>query len=592
MGRRYRNNGHKNGWYHWYKAMERKIKLMRFQGKNMSVEGVYMYTEGDYPSLRHNSGISNQELDAPLLALEMLRQNGMKTMIGVEYFVSPQLSVNDLDQTSDREMWEGKEGLFLVDKHGRQLVGKGKSGVNFLHPQMGEMLLDCIGEIFQRYKDVGDVKGLFLVTGRWWAPGFITGSYNDILNTDVGYGDLTVGLFEKESGISLDVDNTLPTRFQKRYDVLMGEHRREWLDWRAEKTREFVEKIVQVCKSNDSSWPLYLYPQFDIRKNSPFLDEGGTRESREAFLETRYREAGFPLEKYKESKDIKIVPYLKSWAKFRRPDDQYEYVHGWNNSRGARDLTRQSGTIYLQNAHGLDEIDNPASLAEKWLWKGTARGAFTPRFIDDNSMNEFVQILSHSMPETIFYNWLDCNMNTGFNPQLRRFSKAFYSVPDADFTPIPSTAFSGVFAESAVKGGKMWLKLVNNSPYRLSGTITADTGKLFDEVYDRDLNGQKGAVHQFAVELLPNDLKIISLKRVENLEGAFSFSDEVSREIRSTSESLIAKSSTLDKLPTTAVEALKAALADDDMFAAYNVLISFEVSVVLKEEARRHTAQN
>ena len=64
------NSGHRDSWYNWYQIFERKIKLLRFQGRNMTVEGLYMYSKSDYPSINNSYGVSNQEFDVAYLGFK------------------------------------------------------------------------------------------------------------------------------------------------------------------------------------------------------------------------------------------------------------------------------------------------------------------------------------------------------------------------------------------------------------------------------------------------------------------------------------------------------------------------------------------
>jgi len=574
-----RVNGHRDGWFHWYKTIERKIKLLRFQGRNMTVEGVYMYSKGDYPSLKHNSNVSNQELDPPFLALKMYKPNRIKCMLGIEYMASPQLMVSGIDTVSDRKMWKGKKGLHFVDRHGRQLTGRNKSGINFLHPAMGDMLLDCISEIYNRYDKVGKVSGMFLVTGKWWAPGFIRCSYGDLQNIEVGYGDYTVELFEKETGVKLNIEDKGLKRFQKRYEKLMGELRAIWLHWRAKKTKDFFDTIVKTIQGGKEKWHLYLYPTFDIKKGSPFLTKDGTREERDKYMERRYNESGLPLNLYKGDKNITVASSLVSWAKYRSPDSNHLYAHGWNTNAGSKKIIKDFGAIYFQNNNGLDEVDSPAGAAKEWIWNQTSRGVFTVRGIEENCMKEFVNVISDSIPNVIFYCWLDCNMEIGFGAQLRRFCKSFYVTPEVDFVSLPSESAKGIIAQIADYKGQKYLRLVNNTPFPLKGSIKADASSVRDLVYDRDLESGFFSGGKYALEMLPNDIRIIALKDCKDkIECDFAMPEKEAEKIIKLAEYVLKEEGCLKRCPGDMVVKVFKELKNKDAVALHGLLQDFELA--------------
>ncbi len=574
--RRVRLNGHRDAWFHWYKAIERKIKLLRFQGRNMTVEGAYMYYRSEYPSLKHSGDVSNQELDPLFLAVKMYNKNSIKCMLGMEYMASPQIFVSGIDNVSDRKMWNGKEGLHLVDKYGRQITSHSKSGINFLAPAMRDMFLDCVSEIYRRYSKAGKVSGMFLVSGRWWMPGFTQGNYADIANVDVGYGDYTVGLFEKETGINLNITDKSPRRFQKRHKKLMGEFQTKWLSWRSKKIKDFCNQIAGRIQCEKEKWRLYIYPAFKVNNNSPFMPNQGSKEARNNYMESRYKESGFPLGWYKGNENITIVIGLRTWAKYRYPESSHLPLHGWNTNRGSRKIVKDFGAVYLKT-DGLDEVDSPADAAKKWLWKHTSRGVFMPRGIEENAMWEYVNVISSSIPNVIFYSWLDCNMDTGFSSQLRRFCKSYYVTPPINFTELPEKNSRGVMAQSGEYKGKVYLRLINNTPFKIKGRIKVDASSLRDLVYDRKLNASGGS-GLYSIIMLPNDIRIIALKDSKSpIKCNFVMLKKENKRIIAQAEYILSQKNYCREIPGDMLKKISKAMSKNDAFAVYGLLQDFEV---------------
>jgi len=566
---------HKDALYFWYKTLERKIALLRFQGYNMSVEGLYMYTEGDYPSAKHCPRVADgSEVDPVPLMLRMYSQNGVKPIIGFEYFASPQIYMQGKGGVSERRLWAGEKSTRLVDRYGRQLFGYMNNGFNFLNPDVASTMLDCVSEIYSKYKTEPGVAGFFLVNGYWWLPTFNTHAYPELSDLEVGYDDDTVGLFEKELGLKLGVANSDPQRFQKRYELINSKHLQEWLAWRAMKMKEFSSQIAARLQDGPSKWRLYQFPTgVDFKQGTPFLDPDSRRAERESYMARRFRDFGAPLDLYKDQRDMTMVAPLGAWSKFGSARESYDYVYGWNKNPGSRTLIEELGALYVGVCNGLDEVDSPASAAKKWLFQGTARGVFTPRAVEDFAMNEFVDAVSSSrVPKAVFDQWIDCNLETGFGSQLRRFAKAFYATPDVKFDALPESAAKGVLAQSAVLAdGSLCVRLINSSPYPSSGFVKCSGKPVRDLVYDRDLDSSG------SLSLKPFDIRILNVKGASSGDCQFSYDAKVAESILAEAKFLLSRKDFLKKVPGDLVSRLYDGVARADAYALWTVMDDFEV---------------
>lgn len=572
-----RRNGHRDAWANGYRAIERKIRFLRFQGQNMTVEGVYMYDQGDYPSLRHNRFCSNQEFDLPHLMLRMYARNDIRCLLGFEYCNSPAVAASGTDTVSDRRVWQGAPGMHMVDRHGRQLVGSfSRDGINFLDPRVEATMLDTLGEIYDRYQGVGRPEGLFMVTGDWWAPGFIRGGYRDVDATEVGYDDLTVGLFERETGIHLGIAADDPRRFQARYDLLMGAHRALWLHWRGVKLRACMQRLSDRIRRGANKWDLQLYPSsgWGVQKDSPFFDATTPRPLRDAALDDFLVRSGVPREHYRGQTGINLVtPLLEiDFFRNRRLTDDTAPFHGLNTNPGSREVLRQLGSLYLTTQ--LNEVDFPASAAARWLWDSTLRGVFVLRGAGDNAMHPFVDVIRDSTPRDIFSCWLDCNLETAHGEAQRRFAKAFYATPDVTFEPLPPERARGVLAQAAPRPSGAWLRLVNPTPYALTGTLRG--GAFHDCVYD-------GATPGGRVELKPNDIRIFSADAApDKLACELALPREVADGIRKQAARILASPAFLRDVPRDQVARLFQAQQQEDPFSLYLVMDDYEVAAHIK----------
>ncbi len=584
MDIRTRLNGHRDAWYHWYKAFERKIRWLRFQGQNMAVEGIYMYNFGDYPTLRHNQfGVANQEFDPAYLMLKMYAQNNIHCLLGVEYMASPQVEVSGKDTLSDRKVWLGEASKHCMDRHGRQLISQAQNGINFLDPDMAGIMKDLIGEIYDRYHGVGKLEGLFMVLGDWWAPGFIRATYHDIDSMEVGYDDLTVSLFEEETHVKIPVSLSDPGRFQKRYEVLTGPYRDQWVAWRAKKLKEFLQGITKQVQSQDAKWKLYVYPSStgDFKKDSPFLNPTAPQSERDGEMERYLAGENLPVELYEKNPSIRLVTPAKiPCFNNRSTDDDVLPYLGWNTNPGTQKIIKKLETVYPTVS--LNEVDLPAGAAPRWIWSNTARGVFVARGVGDNCMSELVNLMTEYTPKAVFYSWLDCNMETAYGPQNRRFAKAMYVTPDVEFTPMLFPQVTGVIAQKARKTGGAYLRLVNNTGYPLSGQIQFTGESIHDMVYDTTFR-PSGAVSSkkltCGVTLHPNDIRLYEIAgSYDGITCRFAMDEKDAKGILQRGQEVL-DNTTLQKLLTGEQRAqLAEALKRADAFAVDNVLGDFEVA--------------
>ena len=591
-------NGHRDVWYHWYRILERKIAFLRFQGHNTAIEGLYMYWDPYFPRQRAEF-ISNDDVDLPLLAIKMYRRNGIKVFLGVEYVGDYGAAVDGVDTVSDRQVRLGAPTIQTVDRYGRQ-VGRGIWGnENFLHPTARRYYDGLLHEIYDRYHDAGPVEGMYFATGLWWQPGFTVGAYYNLRTDEAGYEDYTVSLFEKETGIALGIDPLDPQRFPKRYALLMGQHKSRWLAWRALKVRDSLLAVSQIIRSKPEKWKLLVEPTPASYVN-PFANPASTANERASIFQSILSDIDMPPDLYTGLPNVAVALELPA-------TDWYAH-HAGENGLSHYGLTSHPQTgkgvqslKALAIGGGLDEGNAPSTAATRWIWTGGGNGVYIPRGIEDNALSDFVNVLANGLPETIIYSWLDVNEDTAFGPQLRRFTKAFYVTPaGVTFTPLPSGRAHGILAQTAPRPGGLTLRLINASPYPLTGTISTDATAVRDLVYDAVLKPQpaQGGSRSYSLSLLPNDIRIVNLTAAQagRVRCHFDFAPEVAAPLLTQAQDVRQDTDLAATLPAASRSALDAATADHDAFAAYRALNDWEVlsrtgSAKPRAEGRRNQAR-
>ncbi|HEV7300155.1 MAG TPA: malectin domain-containing carbohydrate-binding protein [Tepidisphaeraceae bacterium] len=574
-------NGHRDAWYHWYRIFERKIRWLRFQGQNMTVEGAYMYSEPHVPLSRPSEYIANQDFDAMALGIKMYAHNGIKVYLGFEYTYDPAYAVDGVDTTSDRRAWLGEPTLQLADKHGRSISTRTWGSANFLHPTVQKYFHGVIGEIHDRYKDVGPVAGVYMPAGFWWMPGFNRSLFRNQVNTDIGYDDYTVSMFERERGIKLDIDPHDPKRFGKRYDALMGQHKGAWMKWRAEKMEQALTDVRDIITKDSPSWKLLVAPRSTRVDQNPFDTVESTRAQRDSDAEDLYYQFEVDLDAYPPDSGIRMVPGFTTpgWQS-PQPGSNFINRRGPMLNSGTHAAVRKAGAFTVSGA--LDEMDCPAGAADRWIWSTTARGVFIARGIEDNAMDDFVDVFAHAPVDTVIFGWIDQNLEMSFGPQHRRFAKALYATPKVDFEPLAEDRARGITAQIAPAAGGHWLRLINNTPYPVQGVVLSDATSVDDKVMDRRLTvSTDGAVRSFGLDLPANEMRVLFVTGgdPDSIRCDFAVTDDVLAQLVQRAEAALNDAVTNELLEPPHVTALRDAIAANDGPALHRLMGSWEIGM-------------
>ena len=132
-----------------------------------------------------------------------------------------------------------------------------------LHPGNREWYLGMIGEFAERYKDSPAFRGVSLRLMGWANP-----ALNNFHSLDWGYDDLTVGLFEKETGLRTGVKPDDPRRFSLRHEWLMANAREKWIDWRCEKIAQLFAAARDRVRQSRPDLKVYANHCGDLDRES------------------------------------------------------------------------------------------------------------------------------------------------------------------------------------------------------------------------------------------------------------------------------------------------------------------------------------
>ena len=198
--------------------------------------------------------------------------------------------------------WNGKTRNSPYNSTGLDLPFPGVGPVfNPIHPDVLKIERGMFQDWLDLYGDNPGFGGILLDLGLSWG-GLPQADDFSFCRLYGGYGDYTVALFEKETGVKVPTTPNDPSRFKKRFEFLTkGAMRKKWIDWRC---REIRDKVVM---------PLYRM----LRKKRPdavlqigissSLAVGSEILGFKTSWQEAAKECGIDLDMYKNTRGITII---------------------------------------------------------------------------------------------------------------------------------------------------------------------------------------------------------------------------------------------------------------------------------------------
>ena len=219
-------------------AMKRWGDWNRFTGENLFSPTVVGYGAIEYPScVLNGSGMPIVDYSRMLaLVAEKYGQSYIPHVFhqGDPVFAAAlgirQVEVVEKKNGGKKRIYEFKHPEYVTwSKDGSTVIPWMQYSLNPIHPRVQRYLVDVVGEIADGLADSPAFKGVAVRVPLNWQFSGLTG----LNSADYGYGDYTVGEFEKDTGIRVPGKAGDPKRFAERHAFLMGpEHEAAWLRWR------------------------------------------------------------------------------------------------------------------------------------------------------------------------------------------------------------------------------------------------------------------------------------------------------------------------------------------------------------------------
>lgn len=402
----------------WYITTRNLIKYMRFCGENMLIGGVYMYNRGEYPSKNLNNYKQNfwAQADAASLIGEMFACNDMNLLLGVEYACPMELQQKD--QCIDKQVAEGKYTRRGVDKFGKQIEVCSRLR-NTFEPEVEKGLYEVVNELCKLYKNNPGIKGMAFQEGNIFGPSIPVGRHeNDLMNAS--YDDVTIKLFEKDTGIKIPADKTGAKRFMQRYEWLKKNAWKKWMDWRCQKVYRINRNIADIIKKANPSWIMHIF--FNQKVNSMF-DQGLSEkyyQKTTGFYPPMYKDPVFCVSRY-------------FWHCIRKQigePDSYIKLRAWTTDPKVDSIFTDG--MKRTGVQIMNQFIEPSLKPRNWYWDYVLMAAyFLP--VDENILESYNETLMLSTPYIIAQFWTDMAFYNGNEQYRRLFNRAFSVIPEGNY---------------------------------------------------------------------------------------------------------------------------------------------------------------
>ncbi len=226
----------------WYARL-----LERFDREGLAFQGAMTLMR--LGSLMAQMNIDGDKIKAGADTINNISWNG--TVQGSTGDWTPLYNVRNFNRIAEllktQSVVEPYGGALSEYEYGEDPGQKSQMGPIFnpLHPIVQKAILDFVKDIGERYSKYSSFRGISFNMFASCMPWY--GSIH------FGYDDLSITLFEQETGITVPVDTNLPDRFSKRYEYLCYVCRPAWVAWRCRKIRELFGRIhstLASCRSD------------------------------------------------------------------------------------------------------------------------------------------------------------------------------------------------------------------------------------------------------------------------------------------------------------------------------------------------------
>ncbi|HEY9446101.1 MAG TPA: family 10 glycosylhydrolase, partial [Burkholderiales bacterium] len=440
-------------------ALERWAQAVSYMGGNELWPTVVIYSFALYPSVYNKSFSRPWSHDLMRQLLLVAEKHRMKV-------------VPELHPRADELAWpyvtapEPKPEL-LASRAGQNHKDL-PPFYNPLHPGNQNWYVGMVGELVDRYRDSPALAGVSLRLMQWKNP-----ALHNFHSLDWGYDDLTISMFEKETGIRIPVEASDPRRYNGRHRWLMMHARERWIEWRCAKIAALVTRIRDRVRRARPDLVVHI-PVFSM------TEAGSTYNAGTAWM----REAGFDPQRLAKIDGVMLVNAYYGYG--RRSDAATNtLLHNHLTNPSVLQALSVPGkpSGFLPNANYF-EATEAIVLPEKLGFPPTTRKTWMGAVVNPSGRNyleRYALLLAQTDTPLLGDGG---NTYTLGQPELREFLNEYRRLPAVPFTP-RRDARDPVAVWELEREGEYWFYAVNKTAsavkltlsFEGSGALTPVSGK-------------------------------------------------------------------------------------------------------------------
>lgn len=484
-------------------AADNWARIMSYKGASVLMPSSAIYQMKMYPSAFNAEFSDSNSFDA-VRVIELVCEK-----YGLQFVSEFHPEARTLERVSAQA--KSPDSVFQFDRLGKIRNGPRGPKFNFLHPEVEKFAVGMIGEFADRYGDSPAFSGVSIRVMAWQNSGL--GNFQDL---SWGYGDFTVGLFERETGTKIPVDPNDPERFEKRYQWLVTNARKAWVDWRCQKATEFFAKIAARLRERNPEARLFInsFIRSDVSISASF---------HENFLEAP-REAGIDAAKLAAVPGVELLNSTIMYGRRKTEDaDQRlrdallnpEFLGVFKEANDPRFMTTQSYFEATLAVAPPEDMGYPKETRHGWM-SGTVNPA------GRHYLERFALALAESDAASLGDGG---NAYTVGQPLLREFLREYRALPREKFLARPDARDPVAVWERA--GPKDFLfYAVNRERYPVKVAVQFASVPALKRLATGESVPTEGALLQ--VELQPYELRAFAAEagtRIEKITETIPESD-------------------------------------------------------------------
>ncbi|MEA1950872.1 MAG: family 10 glycosylhydrolase, partial [Planctomycetota bacterium] len=470
-------------WVTFHEGAQRTVEYLQHVGMDGLMISVLADGSTIYPSRllqptpRYDKGVffdSGQDpvrKDVLEMLLRMFDRQGLRLIPALEFAGPlPQLESLLREGGPDCEgmRWIGPNGQTWQDTYRPRRHRA--AYYNVLHPRVQEAMLNVVDELLRNYAGHESMAGLALQLSGY--------GYAQLPGPDWGMDDATVGRFQLDTGIRIDAadaeaDENDKARFRKRWQALVGPHRKQWLKWRAARLSQFYHRLQEKLAKAKPDARLYLagadsFESEEMQKAlRPMLP-------RRATMAEMLLLVGIDEAYYHDPQGVVLLrPQRISPLRSHAADAASLEINQMHDRDAYFAGLPYSGSLFFHQPQEmrLESFDRKSPFRSSYTF-------LSSQIVPSGSRNRrrFVHDMATLDPQVMFEGgWL---IPLGQEDSIRRFLAAYRNLPAVRFKRLANATTPNdtqpVTVRHATHGGHTYLYAANDSPLATTVKIRVD----------------------------------------------------------------------------------------------------------------------